>query len=322
MDSDMGDLGLQMERFDFQTGNDDFRMEDFDPQDEDFDFDVGDFDFSMEAMNLEMQNINYPMDDIDQLLDDFFGYNLDPGSKPDNQSRQDEKIEQKPEGDANTPSSPDSQAFVNHYEWTNNNLPIGVSFNSDIPATTPGFMQGWTFEPENPENENQVIFMNSRGTGYRVEMVAAANDTGNKPEVRHSSRHKIAPRVPFPNKRPAWAMLATDFKNVSTIPNDVSLWCPCCTRTLPHSSFKRTPRNLTPVETCMDCRKRQMIPLKEMVICWSSPSDYQGCGRLLPRANFSGIYNHQTFTGILCQDCRAFGPDRARFEGRYTEARP
>ncbi|KAI1808257.1 hypothetical protein F4811DRAFT_548995 [Daldinia bambusicola] len=316
MDSNLGDLESQLEHFEF-------RMEDFDPQDEDFDFDVGDWDFSMEAMNSQLPEDDYFIDDIDKLLEDFYN---NPDSGLDNQSRQDGVIEKTPEGDANVSSSPGSQAFIDRYEWTQNNLPVGVSFNSDLPAATPGFMHGWTYVPEEPaedtkkpKDEDQVIFMSSRGTGYRAEMVPAANATEKKPEVRRSSRRTIAPRIPFPTPRPAWTMLATDFRNVSTIPKDISLWCPCCTRIRPNVCFKRTPWSYAPVETCMDCRKGQMIPLKETAICWSSPSDYHGCGRLLPRANFSGIHDLKAFTGILCHDCRAFGPDRVRFEGRHRE---
>ncbi|KAI0849180.1 hypothetical protein F5Y00DRAFT_253102 [Daldinia vernicosa] len=318
MDSGVGDFNLPV------GGNTDFRMEDFDPQAEDFDDQLGDFDFSIEDMDLQMAD-NYHIENMDYLLDNFAFDNLDPGNVSSDQPSRNRTREQSQEGEASAPSSPDSQAFVNYFEWTENNLPIGVSFDPNAPAVTPAFLRGWTYRPEQPaepEDENQVVFMGSRGTGYRSEMVTPAEVAGNEPAVRRSSRRRIAPRIPFPTQRPAWAMLATDFKTVSTIPNDVSLWCPCCTRTLPSSSFRVAPKNHTPMETCIDCRKRQVLPHNGMAICWSTSSDRKGCGRFLPRANFSSFHNYATFTGILCRDCRAFGPGRVRFEGRYIERRP
>ncbi|KAI1469892.1 uncharacterized protein F4812DRAFT_457295 [Daldinia caldariorum] len=211
MDSDLGDLETKLESFEF-------RMEDFNPQDEDFNFDVGDWDFSMEAMNPQLQHNDPFIDDIDKLLDDFYNH---PAGELNNQSRHEEVIEQKPEGDANEPSSPGSQAFIDRYKWTQNNLPVGVSFNSDLPAATPGFMHGWNYMPEEqvedtkkPKDGDQVIFMSSRGTAYRAEMVTSTNSADKKPDVRRSSRRTIAPRIPFPNPRPAWTMLATDFINL------------------------------------------------------------------------------------------------------------
>ncbi|KAI1646765.1 uncharacterized protein F4817DRAFT_365622 [Daldinia loculata] len=320
MDFRVGDFNLPV------GGNSEFRMEDFDPQMEDFDDQLGDIDFSMEGMDFQMADNNHQAENMDYLLSNFAYNNPDPGNVSGNQSGRNVRVQQASEGEASVPSSPDSQAFINYFEWTENNLPIGVSFDPNAPAVTPEFLRGWTYRPGQPaeraEDENQVIFVGSRGTGYRSEMVTPGEVAENELAVRRSSRRRIAPRIPFPNKRPEWAMLATDFKTVSTIPNDVSLWCPCCTRILQSSSFRMSSRSYTPMETCMDCRKRQVIPLNGMVICWSSSSDLKGCGRFLPRANFSSFHDYATFTGILCQDCRAFGPGRARFEGRYIERGP
>ncbi|KAI1661104.1 hypothetical protein F4813DRAFT_399172 [Daldinia decipiens] len=313
MDFGVGNFNLPV------GGDSDFRMEDFDPQMEDFGDQLGDFDFSIEGMDFQIAGNNHQAENMEYLLDNFTYNNPNPGNVSGNRSNRDETVEQTPEGESSVPSSPDSQVFINYFEWTENNLPIGVSFDPNAPAVTPEFLRGWTYRPELPQDENQVIFVGSRGTGYRSEMVPPAEVAGNEPAVRRSTRRRITPRTLFPNQRPAWAMLATDFKTVSTIPDDVSIWCPCCTRILPNSSFRMSPRSHTPMETCMDCRKRQVTPLHNMVICWSSSSDLKGCGRFLPRANFSSFHDYATFTGILCQDCRAFGPGRARFDGRYTE---
>ncbi|KAF3056253.1 hypothetical protein GL218_06443 [Daldinia childiae] len=147
-------------------GNSDFRMEDFDPQMEDFDDELGGFDFSIEGMNLQMADNNYQVENMEYLLDNFaydnFTYdNPNPTNVSGNQPGRNETIGQAPDREASDPSSPDSQVFVNHFEWTENNLPIGVSFDPNAPAVTPEFLRGWTYRPghaEELEDENQVIF--------------------------------------------------------------------------------------------------------------------------------------------------------------------
>ncbi|XXG99591.1 hypothetical protein Hte_005931 [Hypoxylon texense] len=60
-------------------------------------------------------------------------------------------------GDASSSSHPDPLLFVNAYEWSDNNLPIGMSFDSDYRIPTPDFMRGWTYQPpEEKQETNQV----------------------------------------------------------------------------------------------------------------------------------------------------------------------
>ncbi|KAI8963090.1 hypothetical protein F5Y11DRAFT_346774 [Daldinia sp. FL1419] len=295
-----------MEDFDLQARDPNFRMEDFDPHESDFESEMGGFDFS----------------DIDNRVDDDPSILDTPRNQPDRETT----VEPTPEADPNTPPSPDHQLFVNQFEWAENNLPIGVSFDSDIPMVTPAFLDGWTYQPEQhaerPEDENQGVLVGSRGTGYRSEMAIPDELPEDKPKVRRSSRHLILPRVPFPSQRPARAMLATDFKLVSIIPDDVALWCPCCTQILPKINFRITSKSLFPVETCIDCRKGYSTPPNGLTICWGAASGVRGCGRLLPQANFSISHKQKVFTRVLCQDCRTFGSDRARLGGKYIETSP
>lgn len=225
------------------------------------------------------------------------------------QSAQDEASTELRNEEADSSQYPDPELFINAYDWATNHLPIGFSFDSDYRIPTPDFMKGWTYEPpeEAQEDENQVVYMESRGTGY-VEQLARG--------VRRSTRHIISPRIPFPNTKPASAMLATDFQSANTIPGDIRLWCPCCTQSLPGGYFKIAFTDQTPVETCIVCRRGQVMPPDGFLVCWS---DHKGCGRLLPSSSFSGSHTHDTFTGVFCHDCRAFGHNRARFEGRYVE---
>ncbi|KAI4862815.1 hypothetical protein F4820DRAFT_450551 [Hypoxylon rubiginosum] len=219
--------------------------------------------------------------------------------------------------EASSSSYPDPLLFVDAYEWTANNLPIGISFDSEYRIPTPEFMRGWTYEPpEEIQEENQVTYMGSRGTGYVAQLVDPSDANGNAEGLRRSGRHAIASRTPFPNDRPPWAMLATDFRSISAIPGDVMLWCPGCTRALPREGFRMAFMDQNPVETCIICRKGQAVLPDGLLICWS---DYKGCGRLLPAGNFSGSHTHDTFTGVFCHDCRAFGHSRARLEGRYVK---
>ncbi|KAI0135860.1 hypothetical protein F4814DRAFT_444664 [Daldinia grandis] len=315
--------------FNLPVGGSHFRLEDFDPQMEDFDDQMGDFDFSIEGIDFRIAENNHRPENMDYISNNFAYNNPNRDNVSGNQFNHNRQEGQAPEREASITSSPDSQAFINYYEWTENNLPIGVSFDPNTPTVTPEFLRGWVYRPERParrseepEDENQVVLMGSRGTRYRSEMVTPPDVDGNEPAVRRSSRRRIAPRTLFPNQRPAWAMLATDFRTIPAIPDDVPLWCPCCTRTLPSRSFGMSPNSLTPVETCMDCRRGQVQPVGGMVVCWSSLADRKGCGRFLPRANFSSFHNYAAFMGILCKDCRAFGPDRTRLEGRYIERRP
>ncbi|KAI1774436.1 hypothetical protein F4818DRAFT_452429 [Hypoxylon cercidicola] len=219
--------------------------------------------------------------------------------------------------DANSRSSPDPQLFVDAYKWSIDHLPIGFSFDSDYRIPTPEFMAGWTYEPpKETQEENQVMYMGSRGAGYITQLVGHSDITENGGGLRRSARHIIAPRTPFPSNRPPWAMLATDFRSISTIPEDITLWCPGCTQILRRESFRMVFMDQIPVETCIRCRKGQTALPDGLLICWS---DRKGCGRLLPASNSSGSLTHETFTGVFCRDCRAFGHSRARLDGRYVE---
>lgn len=222
--------------------------------------------------------------------------------------------------------NPDSLLFVDLFEWSDNHLPIPMSFDSDYRIPTPEFMAGWTWEPHppaqrpaEPEQEERVTFLTSRGTRYIAQLVDPSETSANVTEVRRSPRHNIASRAPFPSRRPAWAMLATDFTTLPDIPVDVALWCPCCTQIRPTESFRMTTMNQAPVETCIDCRKGQTLVPEGWSICSGGNYNYRGCGRFLATNSFTGFLTHETFTGIFCHDCRAFGHRRARLEGRYIE---
>ncbi|KAI2603731.1 hypothetical protein GGR54DRAFT_653045 [Hypoxylon sp. NC1633] len=221
--------------------------------------------------------------------------------------------------------SPGPNFFIDQFEWAEDNLPIGFSFNSSRIAT-PEFLAGWTWEPQQPAqrpkeegDENDIVITHSRGVEYIAELVDPKEDTTNNAGARHSSRLRIGPRPPFLNQRPVWAMLATDFKTISAIPRDVPIWCPCCARVLLKLAFRKTFMDQIPVETCISCRKGRTTVPGGFLICWSAPPEYNGCGRLLPKGHLSSFYDPETFTGIFCHDCRAFGHGRARLEGRYVE---
>ncbi|KAI1767947.1 hypothetical protein GGR53DRAFT_462947 [Hypoxylon sp. FL1150] len=220
----------------------------------------------------------------------------------------------------------DSQFFIDAYDWTENNLPVGFSFDSDYRIPTPDFMKGWTYEPpeertyeppEETQEEDPVEVTGSRRPVHAAQQVVDPPDVAaNARAVRRSTRRLIAPRTPFPSSKPAWGILATDFQSTSAIPRDILLWCPCCTQPLSRQHFKTTFTNLAPVETCIRCRMGQADIPNGVLVCWS---DHKGCGRLLPSSKFSGSHTHEAFTGVYCHDCRAFGHNRARFEGRYVE---
>ncbi|KAI0110539.1 hypothetical protein F4776DRAFT_642281 [Hypoxylon sp. NC0597] len=145
------------------------------------------------------------------------------------------------------------------------------------------------------------------------------DDGTNATESSQPPCHCIAPRPLFPSRLPAWTMLATDFRSISAIPWGVSIWCPCCTRIIPKESFRMTPTSEIPVETCIGCRESQTTLPPGLFICWNTTSDHEGCGRLLPRSHISRPHGHETHEEVLCCDCRNFGHDRAREEGRYIQ---
>ncbi|KAI1377919.1 hypothetical protein F4677DRAFT_443838 [Hypoxylon crocopeplum] len=275
---------------------------------------------SMDVMDWLNESLgDYP------FSEDLFG---DPMSidQPSNQPSHGEAPYQAQDEQINSAPSPDQQFFVDQFLWTENNLPYGMSFDSEYRIPTPEFMAGWNYEPYQParpedEEEDQVVFIASRGTEYRAELAKPPGPVENATRVRQSARHRIAPRAPFPSRRPAWVLLATDFNNISTIPGDIELWCPCCARTRERELFRMTLLSQVPVETCIECRKGGRVPMEDLAICWSAPPEYKGCGRLLPKSQFSGFITHESFTGIFCHDCRAFGHHRARGEGRYIEKR-
>ncbi|KAI0891205.1 hypothetical protein F4806DRAFT_501221 [Annulohypoxylon nitens] len=216
-----------------------------------------------------------------------------------------------PNEDTDSTSSLDPQYLIYQFEWTENNLPIGISFRSRSRISTPGFMQEWTDIPIKRE-EREASIVEIRNPQEPVES-----------PVRRSPRNFLKSRTPFPSEIPIWAILATDFRLISSIPDDAAIWCPSCERKLPKESFRTNPTSQLPVETCLDCRegRRELPP--NLAICWSTPSDDddEGCGRLLLKSHFSGIYDRETYTGIFCRDCRAVGHTRARLEGRYNEAK-
>ncbi|KAI2629183.1 hypothetical protein GGS26DRAFT_591854 [Hypomontagnella submonticulosa] len=215
---------------------------------------------------------------------------------------------------------PDSQLFINFYEWDEHDLPIGLSFDTPERIPTPPIVREWMNEQaKETGKKDRVVFLTSRSTGYIAEMFSSHETTEDTNGVRRSPRHRIAPRIPFPSNRPRWAMLATDFREISRIPIDIILWCPCCTETYPKESFQMSPTSQAPVETCINCRKKQVALPGDLTICWSSSSDYEGCGRLLPGHHFSGSHGHKDFTGVFCRDCRAFGHNKARLMGRFVE---
>ncbi|KAI1391654.1 uncharacterized protein F4822DRAFT_427510 [Hypoxylon trugodes] len=207
--------------------------------------------------------------------------------------------------------SPDAQAFVDYFERGPHNFPIGINTDDVYGIPTPQYFQGWDQEVKQEQLGNQSL-------GHIAGTIEPSENANNAVAVRRSGRHSMAPRDSFPKKIPPMTQLATDFKDIPSIPGDVPLWCPCCDRLLLEECFKAAPASQVPMETCADCRKERFQVPAGLKICWSDPSEYKGCGRLLPLDRFSGFHNHETNTGIFCRDCRTFGHSRARFEGRYT----
>ncbi|KAI1086116.1 hypothetical protein F5B19DRAFT_502048 [Rostrohypoxylon terebratum] len=217
-----------------------------------------------------------------------------------------------PNDDTASTSSLDPQDIVDQFEWTENNLPIGISFRSRSRLSTPGFMKERTDIPIKRE-EREASIVEIQNPQEPVES-----------PLRRSSRNFIKPRTPFPSEIPIWAILATDFRLISDFPDDIAIWYPSCERKLPKETFRINPTSEFPVETCLDCRegRRELPP--SLAICWNTPSDgeEEGCGRLLPNSHFSSIYDREIYTGVFfCRDCRAVGHTRARLEGRYNEAK-
>ncbi|KAI2465210.1 hypothetical protein F4781DRAFT_435651 [Annulohypoxylon bovei var. microspora] len=230
---------------------------------------------------------------------------------PDTQPRCSGTLHLERDEETSSATSLNSQALIESFQWTANNLPIGISYGDRLRIPTPGFMKELTDTPVKLEDDDQVSI---------VEFVNLP-ETAGSPGIRRSPRNNFEPRVSFPCELPIWAILATDFISITFIPSDAVLWCPSCKRRLTKESFGITPTSKIPVETCIECRKGQTRLPGHLAICWSAPSDHEGCGRLLPRSYFSGFYDFEAYTGIFCHDCRSFGHSRARLEGRYNKAK-
>ncbi|OTB01694.1 hypothetical protein M426DRAFT_14154 [Hypoxylon sp. CI-4A] len=220
--------------------------------------------------------------------------------------------------------SPPPQQHLDLLQWSEDHPPLEIYYTGarriDVSHLIRGYEQALeqTFGRPEEVSGDEVTYITSRSTGYRNQMVDSSQTPDH--QGRRSGRHIIAARVPFPNKKPIWAMLATDFTSVPAIPRDITLWCPCCaTMTLEKDKFRMSPLSIVPGETCMDCRKERTTPPAGFLVCWSSSMEYKGCGRLLPKDRFLATLSHENFTGVFCHDCRAFGHGRARLEGRYTE---
>ncbi|KAI0883103.1 uncharacterized protein GGS22DRAFT_190410 [Annulohypoxylon maeteangense] len=76
---------------------------------------------------------------------------------------------------ARSTTSLDPQSFIDQFQWTQNNLPIGISYNSRSRISTPGFMKEWTDRPIKRENDEDSRFADLLETFLRLEFRSPVN---------------------------------------------------------------------------------------------------------------------------------------------------